>query len=168
MTVRLASEDDWPAILEVHRQAFGGDDVPRLADELHTSTDLYVPELSFVALAGDDVVGHAMSTWSTVESSGERVLQLSPVGVLPEHQRRGHGSELVRRSLDAVRARGEPLLLVEGNPDYYGRFGFVRADALGLLPPPEALYDWAFQVAVLDDRAALPRGRVVYSAPFRR
>ena len=75
--------------------------------------------------------------------------------------------ELVRASLAAVRARGEALLLVEGNPKYYGRFGFVRADELGLQPPPEALYDWAFQVAVLDDDAALPQGRVVYSEPFR-
>jgi putative acetyltransferase len=73
----------------------------------------------------------------------------------------------VRASLDAVRAAGEPLLLVEGAPAYYGRFGFVRADELGLLPPPEALYDWAFQVAVLDPEATLPRGRVVYSEPFR-
>ena len=52
-------------------------------------------------------------------------------------------------------------------PKYYGRFGFVRADELGLLPPPEALYDWAFQVAVLDPEAMLPQGRVVYSEPFR-
>jgi putative acetyltransferase len=69
--------------------------------------------------------------------------------------------------LDGVRALGEPLLLLEGNPRYYGRFGFVRADELGLLPPPEALHDWAFQVAVLDERAELPQGRVVYSEPFR-
>jgi len=43
----------------------------------------------------------------------------------------------------------------------------VRADELGLLPPPEALYDWAFQVVVLDEGVELPRGRVIYSAPFR-
>ena len=52
MSVRVTREDDWPAILEVHRQAFGDDDVPRLAGELHASTDLYVPELSFVAVDG--------------------------------------------------------------------------------------------------------------------
>jgi putative acetyltransferase len=68
--------------------------------------------------------------------------------------------------VNAARDPGEPALLVEGNPKYYSRFGFVRADALGLLPPPEALYDWAVQVAVLDE-ARLPRGQVQYSAPFR-
>lgn len=165
--IRLAVEDDWPSILEVHRAAFGGEDVARIAAELHARADLYVRELSFVAEEDGSVVGHVMNTWSGIEETEQRVLQLSPLGVLPTHQRRGYGSELVRASLEAVGAAGEPLLLVEGAPAYYGRFGFVRADELGLLPPPEALYDWAFQVAVLEPGATLPQGRVVYSEPFR-
>lgn len=165
--IRLAREDDWPSILEVHRAAFDPEDVPRIAAELHARPDLYVPELSFVAEDDGVVVGHVMNTWNWIEQAEVRVLQLSPLGVLPSHQRQGHGSELVRASLDAARAVGEPLLLVEGAPAYYGRFGFIRADELGLLPPPEAHYDWAFQVAVLDQEAVLPRGRVVYSEPFR-
>ena len=164
--IRVAVDDDWPAILEVHRAAFGEEDVPRIARELRESPH-HVPDLSFVALDGHEVVGHVMNTWNGIEGSAAEVLQLSPLGVLPAHQRRGHGSALVHASLDAVRSRGEPLLLVEGNPKYYARFGFVRADELGLLPPPEALYDWAFQVAVLDPAAELPRGRVIYSEPFR-
>jgi putative acetyltransferase len=164
--IRVARDDDWPAILKVHRAAFGSDDEPRLARELRDG-DCHEAELSFVAEDDGRVVGHVMNTWVGLEDSPVRLLQLSPLGVLPEHQGRGHGSALVRASLDAARARGEPLLLVEGNPKYYGRFGFVRADELGLLPPPEALYDWAFQVAVLDEAAVLARGRVVYPEPFR-
>jgi putative acetyltransferase len=165
--IRLAREDDWPSILEVHRTAFGGDDVPRLVDELRERADLFVPELSFVAEEDGGVVGHVMNTWNWIDEPKVRILQLSPLGVLPEYQHRGHGSELVRASLAAVRAAGEPLLLVEGAPAYYGRFGFVRADELGLLPPPEALHDSAVQVAILDPEAKLPQGRVVYSEPFR-
>jgi putative acetyltransferase len=165
--IRLAREDDWPSILEMHRAAFGEDGVRRLAAELHGRPDLYVPELSFVADEEGVVVGHVMNTWNWIEETEERVLQLSPLGVLPARQRRGHGSELVRTSLDAVRAAGQPLLLVQGDPSFYSRFGFVRASELGLLPPPEALNDWGFQVAMLDPEATLPQGRVVYSEPFR-
>lgn len=166
--IRVATEADWGAIPEVHRAAFAddGDRVARIARELHAS-EWYEPELSFVAEEGGAVVGHVMNTWSWLEGGSPRVLQLSPLGVLPEFQGRGHGSVLVRASLDAVSARGEPLLVLEGNPKYYGRFGFVRADELGLLPPPECLHDSAFQVAVLDPEATLPQGRVVYSPPFR-
>ena len=165
--IRLAEEDDWPSILEVHRRAFGGDEVPRIAEELRARADLYVPELSFVAEEDGRVVGHVMNTWNWIDETGERVLQFSPLGVLPEYQRRGHGSALVRASLEAVRERGESLLLVEGDPAYYGRFGFVRADELGLLPPPEALHESAVQVAILDPEEPLPQGRIVYSEPFR-
>jgi len=164
--IRVADEGDWPDILEVHRLAFGDEDVPRLVTEIREAR-LDVPSLSFVAVTDGRVVGNVMNSWVTVEASDTRLLQLSPLGVHPDFQRQGHGAGLVQASLAGVRALGEPFLLVEGNPRYYGRFGFVRADELGLLPPPEALYDWAFQVAVLDDRAALPQGRVVYSEPFR-
>ncbi len=154
------------AILEVHRRAFVDDpDVPDLVRDL-VAGGWWVPELSFTATSGNQVVGHVMCSWSTVEDGG-RLLQLSPLGVLPEHQGQGHGSALVRRTLEAVCAMGEPAILVEGNPKYYGRFGFVRADELGLLPPPEAHYDWAFQVAVFDP-ARLPQGRVRYAPPFTR
>jgi putative acetyltransferase len=167
--IRVAREDDWTQILEVHRAAFGdeGDDVARLAQELHDSADLYEPDLSFVAEEDGLVVGHVMNTWNEIEGADTRVLQFSPLGVEPAYQRRGHGSALVRASLGAVRARGEPLLLVEGAPAYYGRFGFVRADEHGLLPPPEALHEAAVQIAILDPEAKLPQGRVVYSEPFR-
>ena len=164
--VRVATDDDWAAIRELHRAAFRdeGDDVVRLIDELRSDSGLFVPGLSFVSTADGEVAGHVMNTWNDVD--GVPLLQLSPLGVLPVHQGRGHGGALVRASIEAVRARGEPALLVEGNPKYYGRFGFVRADELGLLPPPEALVDWAVQVVVLDE-ARLPRGQVHYSAPFR-
>lgn len=165
--IRVGREDDWPEIIEVHRAAFGGDRVPRLVQALRDRADLYEPELSFVAEESGRVVGHVMNTWNEIEGAGTRILQLSPLGVLPEHQRRGHGSSLVRASLDAARAQAEALLLVEGAPAYYGRFGFVRADELGVLPPPEALHEWAVQVAILDPAARLPQGRIVYSEPFR-
>lgn len=42
--IRVAADEDRPAILEVHRAAFGGDDVPRLVEELWAS-EWFEPEL---------------------------------------------------------------------------------------------------------------------------
>ena len=163
--IRVAADADWAAILEVHRSAFGREEVPVLVERLRAGR-YDVPALSFVAEADGRVVGSVLNSWVSVEGDERQVLQLSPLGVLPEYQRRGIGSQLVRAALAGVRTFGEPLLIVEGNPRYYGRFGFVRADTLGLLPPP-GTPAWAFQVAVLDDSVPLPTGRVVYSPPFR-
>ena len=139
--------------------------MPVLVEKLRTG-GYDVPSLSFVAEVEGRVVGNVMNSWVRVERHGRPVLQLSPLGVLPEYQRRGFGGALVRAAITGARTLGEPLLLVEGSPRYYSRFGFVRADELGLLPPP-GTPDWAFQVAVLDLAAKLPEGQVVYSPPFR-
>jgi putative acetyltransferase len=165
VNVRRADAADLEAALAVHRAAFGRDEEAGMAAAIVESGQ-FPPELSLAAVVDGRIAGHVISSWVGLEGSGRGLLQLGPIAVLPELQGQGIGSALVRASLDATRALGEPLLLLEGNPAYYGRFGFVRADELGLLPPPEALYDWAFQVAVLDEAAELPRGRVVYPPTF--
>jgi putative acetyltransferase len=113
--IRPERGEDRSAILDVHRAAFGRDDVPRLVQELWES-ETYVPKLAFVAQDEDRIVGHVLSTWCHIADSGAPVLQLSPLGVLPAFQGRGHGGALVRTSLDAVRRLAQPLLLVEGDP----------------------------------------------------
>ena len=55
----------------------------------------------------------------------------------------------------------------DGGWDSWREATFARQHELGLLPPPECHWDWAFQVAVLDREAELPQGRVIYSEPFR-
>jgi putative acetyltransferase len=58
--------------------------------------------------------------------------------------------------------RGEPLLLIEGNPKYYGRFGFTRADETGIEPPPEAHGPEYFMVRPLAAYDGSIRGRAIY------
>jgi putative acetyltransferase len=58
--------------------------------------------------------------------------------------------------------RAEPLLLIEGNPAYYGRFGFVRADEQGIEPPHEAHGPQYFMLRRLVAYAPSLRGRAVF------
>ena len=89
MTVRVATDDDWPAIREVHRRAFGdeGGEIVRLVDALRADPALYVPALSFVSTENDVVVGHVMNTWNLVGET--RGLELAPLRVLAERHGRG-------------------------------------------------------------------------------
>src|SRR5204862_6872701 len=76
-----------------------------------------------------------------------------PMAVLPDRQRRGIGSRLVRRGLDILRERGCTFVVVVGHPEYYPRFGFEPASVHGLASQWEGVPDAAFMVLVLVARA---------------
>ena len=87
------------------------------------------------ALGG--IVGHIAFSRLTVDGPGPdvRAVALAPLAVAPGRQRAGIGGALVRRGLDELRAQGEELALVLGDPGYYGRFGFSAEAAQGLAMP---------------------------------
>jgi putative acetyltransferase len=129
----------------------------------------FVPELSLVAEMDDVIVGHVMISDVTLDSAGtqRRIASLSPLAVAPEHQRGGIGSALVRAVTARADELGEPLVVLEGDPGYYSRFGFEPSAPLGIhitLPswaPPEAA-----QVLRLRGYDPSIRGDVVYPPAF--
>ena len=54
------------------------------------------------------------------------------MAVLPAHQGKGIGSQLVRAGLEKCRSLGYEVVVVVGHPNYYPRFGFVTAKPKGL------------------------------------
>jgi putative acetyltransferase len=85
--------------------------------------------------------------------------------VSPAWQGRGIGSALVRAGLDASRGAGQCVVVVLGDPRYYGRFGFEPAAARGLRYG--ARVTDAFQVLELEPGALDGvRGQVEYLAAF--
>ena len=158
-TIRSEAPDDRAAVREVNLLAFGG---PGEADLVDALRERAVPCVSLVADAGDRVVGHLMLTPVTVDGHPSlRAMGLAPMAVLPEHQRAGVGSALVREGLDRCRALGIELVVVLGHPAYYPRFGFAPASRLGLRcvydAPDEAFMAIALTGGAHPDRAGLVR-----------
>lgn len=90
---------------------------------------------------------------------------LAPLAVHPDFQNRGIGKALVEEGLSRLEAIGEPLVLVRGSPRYYPRFGFVRAETLGIVPP-FALKPGEYQAKPLAAYRPELRGTVRYLAAF--
>ena len=90
MRVRQERPEDAAAIRRVHEAAFGQPAEADLVDALRAAGDL-VPELCLVAERGGEVVGQIAFSRARLDS-GDTVLALAPVGVLPEHQGSGVGS----------------------------------------------------------------------------
>jgi putative acetyltransferase len=159
--IRPETEADRAAIRDVNEQAFGQEEEADLVDVIRAS-DRFVPELSLVADSEGQAVGHVMLSYVDIEPGDHRVLQVGPLAVLPSHQRRGIGSALMEEAIKLADARAEPLLLLEGNPRYYERFGFVRADAEGIEPPPSVPAPQYFMLRPLAAYDPGLRGRAVY------
>jgi putative acetyltransferase len=159
--IRPERAADHDAIRQVNDEAFGSTVEARLVDAIRES-DRFVPELSLVAVSEGQTHGHVISSYVDVEPGARRVLQVGPLAVLPSHQRRGIGSALVKETIRIADARGEPLLLIEGNPKYYERFGFTRADAVGIEPPPEVRGPQYFMIRPLAGYDPAFRGRAIY------
>ena len=168
VVIRAEQPGDVAAITAVHRAAFPDEDVARLVELLRASSD-WVAELSLVAEMERRIVGHVAVSMAILRDhdSDTPIANLSPLGVLPDAQRRGIGSALVDEVVARAEQRGEPLLIVEGDPAFYGRLGFEYSVPRGIhITLPSWARPECAQMRLL--RAIEPslRGQVVYPAAF--
>jgi predicted N-acetyltransferase YhbS len=82
--------------------------------------------LSFVAIDGGRVVG-TVRLWEVTTGADRTALLLGPLAVEPVYRNRGIGSALMRHALKVSARRGHRAVLLVGDADYYGRFGFSAA-----------------------------------------
>ncbi len=146
--IREERPEDKIAIRKVNEQAFGQPQEANLVDTLRRNCgDL----LSLVAVADEQIVGHALFSPVTVETDREKVLGmgLGPMAVLPGHQRQGVGTQLIKYGINKLRVDGCPFIIVLGHPEYYPRFGFKPASRHGISSEWQ-VPDNAFMVFVLD------------------
>lgn len=166
MIVRLEQPEEEPASRAVVAAAFGEEPVAALLDGLRSSSAWR--SLSFVAEEDARVVGHVSFSrgWLDAPRRLVEVLVLSPLSVHPAAQGRGVGSTLVRRTLDLLRDRPEPLVFLEGAPGFYGRLGFHPGEPYGFAAPSTRIPPTAFQFVPLPSYQPWMTGALVYPDVF--
>ena len=166
--IRSEVASDHDAIAAVVSRAFGSPVEARLVHAIRAS-DNFVQEWSLVAIVDDQIVGHVMASYVTLRDAerDRRIPTLSPLAVDPEYQGRGVGSTLVPALTAIVDAAGEPVIVLEGNPIYYSRFGFEHSVPLGItIPLPDWAPSEAGQVLKLSAYTSDVRGQIVYPPAF--
>ena len=158
--VRPETPDDHAEIRRLLEAAFGRAEEADMLDKLRRDHDLV---LSLVAWDGEAALAHVGFSRLWVDQDGRRfpAVALAPLAVLPAQQRQGIGGYLVREGHARLRAAGEKLVIVLGDPDYYRRFGY-RHDLAAEFGTPfqsEALMALAFGEAP-------QRGTLIYPAAF--
>jgi putative acetyltransferase len=158
-TVRTERPADAVAVRTVLQAAFAGSLEADMVERLRDGGDLV---LALVADRPECLAGYVAFPRLVLRSDDRAVpaVGLAPLGVLPQWQRQGIGGALVREGLARLRAAGEALVCVLGDPAYYRRFGFAAA--------PDFVSRYAgpyFQVQRLA-RGAPSGGAVSYPKPF--
>jgi putative acetyltransferase len=160
MTIRLEESTDWQAIFAIYAAAFGQSAEADLVQNMHKEGDLV---LSLIAYA-EEPAGHvAYSHLILHEAQFLKACVLAPLAVAPSFQKQGIGAALVRHSLKHLTASGYDLVVVLGEPHYYGRFGFDPKLAEKLKTPYDGPY---LQALALSDQGRGAHGPVSYARAF--
>ena len=167
--IRPERPTDAEHIRRVHDAAFGGLTEGRIVDDLR-GTPRWIAGGSLVAEGPSDgrILGHLLISRGTIEGSDRStrdIWALSPVGVLPERQGEGIGAALMHAAIALASRRRQPLLCLVGHADYYARFGFEPARAIGL-DAPSAWPDANWQALRLPAWTPDLRGRVHFPPAF--
>jgi putative acetyltransferase len=162
ITIRGEIATDLPAIVAVTASAFlnaphASHTEQHIVDALRKAGKLAV---SLVAERAGEVIGHVAISPVSISDGASGWFGLGPISVIPEHQRRGVGSLLMREALYMLRERGACGCVVLGEPEYYGRFGF-KADRNLVLRGVPSEY---FQALSFD--SSRPKGVVTYDEAF--
>ncbi len=161
VVIRPERAGDEPAVRRVLDDAFAGPEEGQLVGRLRANGDVV---LSLVALDDGRIVGYVAwpRLWIQTPRDQYKAIAMAPLAVDPSHQRRGIGSALTREGLARLRALGESIVFVLGDPVYYRRFGFTVEAAAGYV----SSYAGAHFMALKLNEGAQSEGRVQYPAAF--
>lgn len=134
VSIRLERKEDHRAVEHLTREAFWnlygpGCDEHIMVHQLRTS-DAIIDILNFVSVYNNEIIGHILYSKAKIVTESNEVIEgltFGPVSVLPKHQGIGIGSQLIRFSLKKAKQYGYPFVIIFGDPNYYGRFGFKPA-----------------------------------------
>ena len=160
MTIRTPSAADADRIRQIHLDAFEADERELVAELacglLETHSDPQTLKL-VVELEGELVGYVAFSPVWAAEDQSFVGYTLAPLAVSPDQQKKGIGSSLVKEGLRQLLAQGVEVVLVYGDPKYYGRFGFELKLGESYPAPFPLVYPFGWQAVHLSGKAAPER-----------
>lgn len=136
MFIRQKEIKDYKIVYSVIKKAFScaqhtDGNEHNLVDALRSSK-AFIPELSLVAEINGKIVGHIMFTKANIDNNV--VLALAPLSVLPEYQKKGVGTALIKEGHKIAKKLGYGYSIVLGSEKYYPKTGYLPANRFGIKP----------------------------------
>ena len=163
ITIRPETPSDYEAIEQITIAAFSGKPYSDQTEHLviRRLREAKALSLSLVSEKNEAIVGHIAFSVVKINGEDKQWYGLGPVSVLPSYQKQGIGSALIKEGLARIRGLGAKGCVLEGNPDYYQRFGFKSYPHLIYEGAPAAIFFMA-----LPFYNEVPAGKVEFHRAF--
>ena len=167
LTIRQENKNDYEEVYNVIKTAFetaehSDGNEQDLVVALRKS-DNFIPELSLVAVMNNKIVGYILFT--KIKIGKQEEIAIAPLGVLPEYQKQGIGSALIREKQKKAKELGYHYSVVLGSDKYYTKFGYIPAKEYGIVAPFD-VPDENFMAIKLNDIDIEIKGMVQYAKEF--
>lgn len=136
-------------------------------------SDGYLPELSRVAVVGDEIVGAIFycKAWlkrdaGTSKEQVKEILAFGPLCVAPEWQGCGVGGRLLEETFALAREAGYEGIVIFGEPDYYPRHGLQTCDHFGITTADGKNFDAFMGIELVEGGLASFGGKFYESEVF--
>lgn len=167
MLIRKEETKDYNIVYDVIKNAFSSaehsDGTEQDLVNMLRESDAFIPELSLVAEIDGDVVGHIMFTKIKIGDNEE--LALAPLSVMPEYQKKGIGTELIKEGHRKAKELGYSYSIVLGSEKYYPRMGYVKAETFSIKAPFDVPSE-NFMACKLRENVEHVKGIVRYAKEF--
>lgn len=135
-------------------------------------SDVYLPELSRVAVVGDEIVGAICYSKAWLKKNKESIEQIKeiltfgPLCVAPEWHGCGVGGLLLEETLALAKEAGYEGVVIFGEPDYYPRHGFQTCDHFGITTADGKNFDAFMGIELVEGGLANFGGKFYESEVF--
>ncbi len=139
ISIRHEVESEYREVEELTREAFWnlyvpGCDEHYLVHKMRSHPD-FIPELDFIAVLKDKIVGNIMYTKAYIANEADTKVEIAtfgPISVLPAYQRQGIGSALISHSRQIALKMGYKAIVIHGHPHNYCKHGFKGSKDYGI------------------------------------
>lgn len=173
LEIRQETRADHLAVKELLILAFEG--VPHSDQQEHLLVERlrlshsFVPQLSLVACADDQILGHILLSEVDLEGNlppDVRLLALAPLAVLPARQKQGIGAKLLEESRLRALELGYAGIVLLGEPAYYGKFGYRPLSAFNIKLPLDVPCEYCQGLELFPHALRGVKGTIVYPPAF--
>lgn len=170
--IRREKEEDYKVTEEVVKKAFINEEYSdqsehRLVANLRNS-DAFIPDLSLVALDGNNIVGHILLSKILIVKNDKSIesLALAPVSVLPDYQNKSIGKNLIQHALEIAEKLNFESVIVMGHSEYYPKFGFKKTSNWNIQAPFEVPNELLMAIELKRNALDNTSGVIQYSNAF--